>query len=56
MQNEICVKGLEGIISTQEELDEFYRKLEQGEKDVKEGRVQSAEKVFAELRRRYQYK
>lgn len=56
MKNEVCIKGLEGIITTQEELEELYRKLKQGERDIKEGRCKPAEEVFAELRKKYHYR
>lgn len=56
MQEKICIKGLEGIINTQEELEELYKKIEQSENDIKNGNVKPAEEVFAMLRKQYHYR
>lgn len=56
MKEKINIKGLEGIINTQEELNQFYKKFEEGKEDINNGRFKSADEVFEELRRKYSYR
>lgn len=49
------MKDLLLISLEQYEREMFYRKLEESEKEYREGKVSSAEVVFKELRDKYNY-